>query len=172
MNVSYLVHFLKFGIEIDERALQVDAAVIFVDWDFQCSELLYALREEIGGRSVERSQPVAIDASCRKSGGTAVAEFVPDKEHRGFQRLELVGVGLLNMFRHPFHRQNFVLYLAQRVYKQNELFSILVFAHKSNHIDNELTEKVVGEVFVFHADALCQVIVVFGFYTCVIFTVW
>ena len=38
------------------------------------------------------------------------------------QQLNLVGDGLLNGFQHPSDRHDFVLSLAQRVYKQNELF--------------------------------------------------
>lgn len=129
MSFLRLVHFLKVGVEIDERLLQINAAVIFVDGDFQCSELLYALREEIRWRCMERCHPVAIDASWRKFGRTSVTQFFPKEKHRSFQWLNLVGDGLLNVLRHPFDRQYFVLQLAQRVYKQNELFSTRVFVH-------------------------------------------
>ena len=103
------IHFLKVRIEIDERLLQINAAVIFVDGDFQCSELLDALREEIRRRGVERCHPVAIDATRRKFGRTSVTKFFPEEKHRGFQWLNHVGDGLLNVLRHPFDRQDFVL---------------------------------------------------------------
>lgn len=53
--------------------------------------------------------PQGLSAGKRKFGRTSVAQFFPEEKHRCFQWLNLVGYGLLNMLRHPFNRQDFVL---------------------------------------------------------------